>query len=49
VLFDNGALIVDTAMKVWVNGEQRGVLTVDDRHAIGEEHLLYHRDRYGDR
>jgi predicted restriction endonuclease len=47
VLFDNGALIVDTSMKVWVNGELKGVLTVDDRHLIEEEHLEYHRDRYG--
>lgn len=47
VLFDSGALIVDTAMKVWVNGELKGVLTVDGRHAIEEEHLDYHRDRYG--
>lgn len=46
VLFDSGALIVDTTMKVWVNGELKGVLTVDDRHAIDEAHLLYHRDRY---
>jgi predicted restriction endonuclease len=47
VLFDGGALIVDTTMKVWVNGELKGVLTVDDRHVIAEEHLVYHRDRYG--
>lgn len=47
VLFDSGALIVDTAMSVWVNGQPRGRLTVDERHVIGEEHLVYHRDRYG--
>lgn len=49
VLFDSGALIVDTDMKVWVNGQPRGMLVVDERHAIGEEHLVYHRDRYGSR
>jgi len=47
VLFDNGALIVDTAMKVWLNGELTGELSVDDRHVIDEDHLAYHRDRYG--
>lgn len=47
VLFDSGALVVDTTMKVWVNGELQGLLTVDDRHVIDEKHLAYHRDRYG--
>lgn len=46
VLFDSGALIIDAAMKVWVNGELMGLLTVDDRHAIGDDHLAYHRDCY---
>jgi len=46
-LFDSGALIVDTTMSVWVNGQPRGRLTVDERHVIEEEHLVYHRDRYG--
>jgi putative restriction endonuclease len=49
VLFDNGALIIDTAMKVWSNGEVRDALTVDDRHIIDEAHLAYHRDHYGTR
>jgi predicted restriction endonuclease len=46
VLFDSGALIIDADMKVRVNGEVTGQLTADDRHAIGAEFLLYHRDRY---
>lgn len=47
VLFDKGALVVDTDMKVWVNGEPTRMLVVDDRHVIDDEHLVYHRDRYG--
>lgn len=46
VLFDIGALIVDDAMQVWVNGESRGQLTVDRRHVISAEHLAYHREYY---
>jgi hypothetical protein len=46
VLFDIGALIVDDAMQVWVDGEPRGQLTVDGRHVISAEHLAYHREYY---
>jgi putative restriction endonuclease len=47
VLFDNGALIVDPTMTIWVNGQERSVLTVDDSHAIDAEHLDFHRVRFG--
>ncbi|GAB3460595.1 YDG/SRA domain-containing protein [Actinophytocola sediminis] len=47
VLFDSGALIIDDAMQVWVNGIHRGPLAINNRHAVGNEYLAYHREHYG--
>ncbi|MDQ3406206.1 MAG: HNH endonuclease [Actinomycetota bacterium] len=46
VLFDNGALLIDGDMNVWVNGAQRGKLVMKERHFVAAEHLAYHHEHY---
>ncbi|WP_260479013.1 YDG/SRA domain-containing protein [Kibdelosporangium aridum] len=46
VLFDNGALIIDSKRQVWVNGEGGKELITDERHVIDDDHLTYHRNHY---
>lgn len=47
VLFDNGALIIDDALRVLINDEPRGHLIMDERHTVDQAHLAYHREHYG--
>lgn len=46
VLFDNGAMIIDTDLKVVVNGVVMTGLTISADHDIDEEFFQYHRDRF---
>jgi len=46
VLFDNGAMIIDTDLKVVVNGVVVQGLTINDDHDIDVRFLQYHRDRF---
>ncbi|WP_197319170.1 YDG/SRA domain-containing protein [Saccharomonospora sp. NB11] len=43
VLFDNGALIIDEDLNIFVNGELTGQLRTEAAHAVGAEYLAYHR------
>lgn len=47
VMFDNGALIIDDELKVWINGDPAGTLRVHKDHKIDRNQLAYHRQRYG--